>query len=204
MSMPATISEMPPLVVRTRPVFDMTDDEFFAFCRLNPELHIERNAQGEITIMPPAGGATGNRNAALTAILFLWAKENGQGVAFDSSTGFVLPSGATRSPDAAWVRRNRLALLTPDEKERFLPLAPDFAIELRSPTDALLTVQTKMEEYRENGVMLGWLIDPKEQQLFIYRPEIAVEHLQNPTIISAEPDLPGFSLDLREIWMPPF
>ena len=204
MSAIATKSEMPPLVVRTRPVFDMTNDEFYAFCRLNPELHIERNAQGEIAIMPPAGGETGNRNAALTAHLFFWSRKDGQGVAFDSSTGFVLPNGATRSPDAAWVRLDRLEQLTPDEKEKFLPLAPDFVIELRSPTDALQTIQAKMEEYRENGVLLGWLIDPLERQVIVYRPKMAVEHLYDPATLSAEPELPGLHLDLGEIWTPSF
>jgi len=199
-----TTSEMSPFTMRADPASPMSDDEFFGFCQLNPELRIERTAEGEIIMMTPAGGETGSRNAAVTAALFFWAKENGEGVAFDSSTGFILPNGAIRAPDAAWVRRSRLARLTPEQKRKFLPLCPDFVIELRSPTDRIEDLQSKMEEYRDNGARLGWLIDPEERQAFIYRPGRNVEHLREPSALAGDPDLPGFTLPLADIWEPNF
>lgn len=193
-----------PIVVQMRPVVEMTDDEFFEFCRINRDLHIERTAEGDIVIMTPAGGKTGSRNATLTALLHIWAKQEGTGVAFDSSTGFILPNAAVRSPDAAWVRRARLAALSEEQKKRFLPLAPDFVAELRSPTDDLREMQRKMEEYAANGVRLGWLIDPEAQQLFVYRPEQEAERLQDPAAVAGDPELPGFVLEMEEIWEPDF
>jgi len=196
--------EMPPLVIRPRSDIKMTDDEFFEFCQLNPDLRIERTAEGEIIMMSPAGGETGNRNAYLTMMLGNWTRRNGEGIAFDSSTGFILPNGATLSPDVAWVRRSRLAWLTPEQKRKFPPLCPDFVIELRSPTDRLVDLQAKMEEYRQNGAWLGWLIDPMERQVFVYRPRQETVHLQEPSRIAGDPELPGFMLDLGEIWEPGF
>lgn len=193
-----------PLVLQLRPAIEMTREQFFNFCQLNPDLRIERTAEGELVIMAPAGGETGARNAKLTSQVEGWAEEDGSGVVFDSSTGFDLPNGATRSPDVAWVKRSRLAPLTPEEKRKFLPLCPDFVIELRSPSDPLSTVQDKMEEYRANGAQLGWLIDLASRQVYVYRPGADVACLENPAEVAGDPVLPGFVLDLAPIWEPPF
>lgn len=193
--------EPEPIRVHLRPVLDMNDDEFFDFCQLNRDLRIERTAEGDLIIIAPAGGETGDKNASITAFLKIWSFQDGSGVAFDSLTGFTLPNGAIRSPDAAWVKRSRLAELTPEQKKKFLPPCPDFAIELRSPSDNLKTVQEKMQEYLTNGAQLGWLIDPLERRVYVYRPGVAaVECLDNPASISGDPELPGFVLDLSRIW----
>ena len=178
----------------------MSDDEFFDFCQANRDLRIERTAQGEIIIMPPAGGETSNRNAALTTLLTTWAWRDGTGRSFDSSGGFILPNGATRSPDAAWVRSARLASLTPAQWRKFLPLCPDFVVELMSPSDNLAEAQAKMEEYLANGAMLGWLLDAEPKTAYVYHPGQPVEILQQPTVLSGEPVLPGFTLELSYIW----
>ena len=190
------------ITLRIRPAIDLTDDEFFALCQLNRDLRLERTAEGEIIIMPPTGWMTGDRNAEIVRQLRNWAKTEGSGVATDSSTGFQLPNGADRAPDAAWVLRSRLAAFTAKQKEKFLPLCPDFAIELLSPTDTLAKTQAKMAEYMENDAQLGWLIDPENRQVHVYRPRRAVVVLENPSDISGDPELPGFVLDLREIWAP--
>jgi Uma2 family endonuclease len=190
------------LTLRIRPVIELTDDEFFALCQLNSDLRFERTSQGDIIIMPPTGAATGSRNADITRQLGNWAKQDGTGVVFDSSTGFKLPNGADRSPDAAWIPRAILATLTEEQRQKFAPLCPDFVIELLSPTDALATTQAKMDEYIENGSQLGWLIDPEARQVHVYRPRQAVVILEHIVEISADPELPGFVLDLREIWEP--
>jgi Uma2 family endonuclease len=193
-----------PLVLHTRPLFEMSDELFFDFCQTNREWRIERNAQGEIWIMPPIGGKTSHRNALLTTVLMTWALQDGTGVTFDSSGGFALPSGATRSPDAAWIKRVRLAGLSPAQKKRFLPLCPDFVIELRSPSDHLATLQDKMREYIDNGALLGWLLDVPNQRVFVYRPGKVVQCMENPATISGEPELPGFVLEVTKIWEPDF
>ena len=182
----------------------MTDEQFFEFCQINRDLRIERTAEGDVVIMPPAGGGTGARNSKINLQLGLWAKQDGRGVVFDSSTGFILPNGATRSPDAAWVERSRLRSLAPEQKEKFLPLCPDFVIELRSPSDPLAMVKEKMQEYISNGAQLGWLIDPTSRRVYVYRPGNDVECLENPTAVSADPTLTGFVLSLAEIWDPGF
>lgn len=192
--------QRPPLVLHLPPTAKMTSDEFFDFCQLNPDLRIERTAEGDIIIMPPAGGETSARNADLTMQVRLWAKKDSSGVAFDSSGGFELPNGATRSPDAAWVKRSRLAPLSSERKRKFLPLCPDFVVELRSPSDSLSTLQDKMEEYRANGAELGWLIDPAGRRVYVYRPDADVERLDNPTELAGDPVLPGFVLDLADVW----
>ncbi|MCI0395526.1 MAG: Uma2 family endonuclease [Chloroflexi bacterium] len=194
----------PPLVLRMEPVIQMTDDEFFAFCQINRDLRIERTAGGEIIVMAPASSETGRRNAKLIISLGNWAEDDGTGIVFDSSAGFILPNGATRAPDASWVRRSRLVQLTPRQKKQFLPLCPDFVVELRSPSDRLQDVQAKMDEYMANGAQLGWLIDPVRRRVYVYRPDTPMTHLQNPATISGEPLLPGFILDLEEIWQPGF
>jgi Uma2 family endonuclease len=190
------------VTLHLRPAVELTEDQFFHLCRINRDLRLERTAEGDIIVMPPTGFITGGRNAEIARQFSNWAKQDGSGVASDSSTGFKLPNGADRSPDAAWVLRTRLAELTIEQKQRFLPLAPDFVIELKSPTDALADVQAKMEEYRENGVRLGWLINPESKRVYVYRPGKAVEILENPSAVSGEPELPGFVLDLHEVWEP--
>ena len=200
----STYGQSPPLVLHTRPAIDMSPEQFYEFCLLNREWRIERTAEGDLRIMAPAGGETGSRNAIITSMLTTWALQDGTGGAFDSSTGFTLPNGATRSPDAAWVQRARLAVLTADQKEKFLPLCPDFVIELRSPSDDLGSVQEKMQEYLDNGTRLGWLLDPPTRQVSVYRPSATVARVDDPSRISGEPELPGFVLELTHIWEPPF
>ena len=192
-----------PLVLRTRPALTLSDDEFFEFCQQNRELRIEQTAAGEWIIMVPAGGETGSRNNEVSRQLGNWAREGDAGVAFDSSTGYTLPNGAKWSPDASWVPRPRLAALTPEQKRKFLPLCPDFAVELRSPSDSLADTQEKMAEYRDNGTRLGWLIDASEHRVHMYRPG-GLEVLDAPASVSADPELPGFTLDLAHIWEPGF
>ena len=189
-----------PLLVHFQPVLQLTDDQFYELCQLNRELRIERTAQGELLIMPPAGWETSEYNAEICMQLRQWAKREGTGTTTDSSGGFILPNTAVRSPDAAWIRHDRLATLTAEQRRKFLPLCPDFVLELRSPTDSLSVLQDKMQEYMDNGAQLGWLIDPVRRQVFIYRPDLPVEQLEKPDSVSGEPLLPGFRLDLREIW----
>lgn len=150
--------------------------------------------------MPPTGGLTGDRNADLTFQLRAWNRQTRLGKSFDSSTGFQLPNGANRSPDASWVAIERWNALTPTEQERFVPLCPDFVVELRSASDALAPLQAKLQEYMEHGARLGWLIDPKQQVVEIYRPNQPAEVVQAPTQLSGEPVLPGFVLDLSTIF----
>lgn len=176
----------------------LTDEQFFAFCQENRELRFERTPDGEIIIMSPIGGETGNKNIKIAARLELLNEEAGLGVSFDSSTGFVLPSGAMRSPDLAWVRLDRWQALSEEEKEKFPPLCPDFVIELRSKTDSLKTLQKKMQEWIDNGCYLAWLIDVHEQKVHIYRPEKKVEMIDSfNSKLSGEYILPGFELDLK-------
>lgn len=178
----------------------MDDDEFFAFCQLNRELRIERTHTGEVIVMPPTGGESGRRNFKLTTLFGNWVEKDGTGLGFDSSTGFVLPNGAKRSPDQAWVKRERWERLTPEEKEGFPPLCPDFVVEIRSRTDSLTGLQDKMREYIANGARLGWLIDPLERKVYLYRPDEDVECLEKPLSVSGEPVLLGFTLELERIW----
>jgi Uma2 family endonuclease len=194
--------EIHPVVLQLTPVVNLTDDQLFELCQLNRDWRIEYTAQGELIVMPPTGGETGSQNAEITFQVQLWTRGDQTGIAFDSSTGFKLPNGATRSPDAAWVRRSRLTGLTREQKQKFLPLCPDFAIELRSPTDNLRAVLDKMQEYLDNGAQLGWLLDPLTQRVHVYRPQRLPEILEAPSTVSADPLLPGFVLDLRKIWEP--
>jgi len=152
--------------------------------------------------MPPAGGETGAANAELVGQLRDWAKRDGTGIPFDSSAGFTLASGATRSPDAAWVRRSRLANLTAEQKRNFLPLSPDFGVELRSPSDRLASPQEKMEEYIASGTQLGWLLDTEHQRAHIYKPDSPTQVIDQPPTLCADPPLSGFTLDLAPIWKP--
>lgn len=189
-----------PLVLHTRPALEMDDEQFFAFCQQNREYRIECSAEGDLIIMSPVGGETGDREAELIFQLRLWAKKDGPGVAFGASTGFILPNKAKRAPDAAWVRRERLAALSPRQKKRFLPLCPDFVAEVLSPFDSLPAAQEKMEEYRDNGARLGWLIDPDNRHLYIYRPNAPVERLDDPATVPGDPELPSFVLHAQAIF----
>ncbi|MEH2181034.1 Uma2 family endonuclease [Nostoc sp.] len=178
---------------------DLTDEQFFQMCQKNRDYRFERIASGEILIMPPTGSDTGNRNFDMVVELGIWNKQTKLGKGFDSSTGFTLPNGAERSPDASWVKIERWNALTPEQQEKFAPICPDFVVELRSRTDSLKELQEKMQEYIENGTQLGWLIDRKNKRVEIYRPGKDVEILDNPASLSGENVLPGFVLDLQQI-----
>lgn len=178
----------------------LSDEEFFDFCVENPRLRIERDASGEITIMPPAGFETGYRNNDLSRQLGNWAIFDGRGVALDSSTEYLLANGAARSPDASWVLKSRLASLTKQQKKRFVRLCPDFVVELRSPSDRLPALKAKMEEWIENGARLGWLIDADLRSVCVYRPGRPVEELQGLDHIVGEGPVDGFRLELKAIW----
>lgn len=186
--------------VHVQPVIDLDDERFYELCQLNRDLRLERNAQGDVVIMPPAGGETSDQNAEITMQLRLWAKRDATGTSFDSSGGFLLPNGAVRSPDASWIEEARLEGLDAGERQRFIPRCPTFVIELRSPTDRLRYLQEKMQEYLDNGARLGWLIDPQENRVHVYRPHLPVEVLESPSRIAGDPVLPGFVLDVSEIW----
>ncbi len=182
----------------------VTPKQFEELAIANRDLRLERTATGELIVVPPAGGESSRKNSSLTAQLDRWDEANEDlGVVFDSSGGFILPNGATRSPDASWVRRERWESLTAKERKGFVPLCPDFVVELRSATDSLPKLQAKMQEYQEyleNGARLGWLINPQNQQVEIYRQGRDVEILDHPMELSGEDVLPGFRLNLRRIW----
>lgn len=184
-------------------VLDWSEEEFFHFCRANRDLRIERLANGEITVMSPAGGYASFQNLQAASQLDAWAMKDGSGVAFDSSAGFRLPNGAMRSPDASWVKRARLEKLSRREKEQFIPLCPDFVIEVASPSDDVSRLREKMAEYINCGLTLGWLILPASTEVEIYTPA-GVEVFTSPAVVSADPFLSGFKLDLAAIWNPPF
>lgn len=191
---------MTALTLNLHPVLELTDDQFYELCQANRDLRLERTATGKIIIMPPAGGETGNRNIEISFQVQAWSRQNDLGIAFDSSTGFKLPNGAERSPDASWVKRDRWNNLSIEQKRKFPPLCPDFVIELRSETDAIKVLRLKMQEYIDNGAKLGWLIDPKTQNVEIYRLGKPVEVVQNPAVLSGEDILPGFVLNLNSIF----
>ena len=195
-------SDIFPITLNLQEVLDkkMTDDEFEKFCRHNPDLQIELTVKGELLIIPPTGGETGNRNFSLIGRFFVWVETDGSGIGFDSSTVFKLPNGAKRSPDVSWITNERWEKLTKKDKIKFPPLCPDFVVELRSATDALKNLQNKMAEYIENGARLGWLIDPLERRVHVYRPNEKVEILNNPGQVSGEPLLKKFVLKLEKIW----
>ena len=179
---------------------NLTDEEFFQLCQNNRDLRFERTAAGELIIMPPTGSDTGNRNFDIAVELGIWNKQTKLGKGFDSSTGFKLSNGKDVSPDVAWIKKERWHSLTPEQQNKFAPIAPDFVIELRSASDNLKLLQEKMQEYIANGVKLAWLIDRKQRKVFIYRPNCGFEELNNPQTLTGEDILPGFVLDLSEIW----
>jgi Uma2 family endonuclease len=191
---------MTALTVNLNPVIELTDEQFFQLCQANRDLRFERTATGELIIMPPVGGETSNRNGRLNQQLFNWAEADGTGIAFDSSGGFKLPNGADRSPDASWVTLERWNALTQEQQTRFLPLCPDFVVELLSPSDSLKVAQEKMTEYRDNGDRLGWLINRKSRQVEIYRQGQEVEVVESPASLSGEDVLSGFFLNLEALW----
>ena len=179
----------------------VTQEQFAALAAANRDLRLERSAKGELIVNPPTGWETGRRNRSLTGQLDRWYEENEDlGEAFDSSTGFILPNGATRSPDASWVSRERWQALTPEQKGTFAHICPDFVVELRSSSDTLKSGQDKMREYIDNGAILGWLIDPQQRRVEIYRAGQDVEVLENPAELSGEDVLPGFVVNLRRVW----
>lgn len=181
-------------------VLKLTDDQFEQLAAVNSDLGLELTAKGELIIMPPTGGETGNRNFEAYIDLGIWNRQTLLGKAFDSSTGFRLPNGATRSPDVAWIEMERWEALTPAQRKKFLPLCPDFAMELVSETDDVGETRAKMQEYLQNGLRLGWLINPQLGQVEIYRPNREVEVLESPTALSGENVLPGFVLELEVIF----
>ena len=190
-----------PIVLNFRELTDkISDDRFESFCRQNPDVEMEMTKEGELVIIPPTGGRTGNRNFSLIVVFGNWLEKDGNGVGFDSSTVFKLPNGAKRSPDLSWVKNERWEKLTDEEQEKFPPICPDFVIELRSKSDSLKNLQNKMNEYIENGASLGWLIDPWEKKVHVYRPNAEIEILENPKQVSGEPLLKGFALNVRKIW----
>jgi Uma2 family endonuclease len=199
-SIATDIEEISPIVLRLPDSIEMDSDRFFDFCQINCDLRIEKNATGEMIIMPPTGGETGKRNFRLTTEIGIWTKQDGTGIGFDSSTGFTLPNGAIRSPDVAWIKKERWEALEPEKRQKFPPICPDFVIELKSATDSLKTLEEKMREYIENGVLLGFLLDSERKQAYIYRPNAEVERVENPATLSGEPILKGFTLDLKQIW----
>ena len=190
---------MTTLTLNLDAIVQLTDDAFYTLCQANPEVKFERTSVGELIVMPPTGGESGSRNRKLTQRLGNWTDETQTGEAFDSSTMFQLPNGAYRSPDAAWILRQRWEALSPRQREGFPPICPDFVVELRSSSDSLITLQNKMQEYRDNGARLGWLLNPQDQQVEIYRQGQDKEVLSAPTSLSGEGMLPGFVLDLRGI-----
>ncbi|NJO39733.1 MAG: Uma2 family endonuclease [Cyanobacteria bacterium CRU_2_1] len=187
------------VTVNLSPLLELTDDAFYQLCRNNPEIQFERTATGELVIMSPVGGEGGKREADLIVDLGLWNRQANLGVVFSSSTCFKLPNGADRSPDAAWIKQARWDALTPAQQRKFPPIVPDFVIELRSETDDLGTLRAKMREYMDNGVVLGWLINPQDRQVEIYRQGHPVEVFDAPISLSGEDLLPGFVLDLNRI-----
>lgn len=184
--------------------FHVTEEQFDQIAEVEEINKVELTASGELIVMPPTGGDTGRKNSDLNLQIGNWAKQDGTGICFDSSTLFILPNGARRSPDVSWILKSRWNQLSVAEKRKFPPIAPDFVIELVSPSDASMpkykSLQEKMQEYMNNGVRLGWLIDPEKKIVEISRPNQSVEIEQNPTILQGENVLLGFVLDLTEIF----
>lgn len=189
-----------PLTVNLPAIATLSREQFYEFCQANRDLRIERTATGEVIIMPPVFSDTGNRNLKISQQLANWADQDGTGECFDSSAGFTLPNGATRSPDASWIKGDRWNGLTEEQKASFAPICPDFVIELRSSSDTLSSLQAKMQEYIDNGALLGFLIDRKNRTVHLYRPNRSPEILNDPAFVSAEPKLPGFVLQMAKIW----
>ena len=194
--------EIHPIVIRLAPVIELTEEQFVQICAMNREIRIERTASGELELMSPTYSSTGARNAEVTAQLGYWSRQDGTGIAFDSSAGFRLPNGAMRSPDSSWIPKSLLSELSEEERSGFFAICPYFVIELRSGTDSLRSLHDKMNEYMENGAQLGWLLDPSDRRVYVYRPDMSVDTIESPDMLSAEPELSEFALDLSNIWNP--
>lgn len=177
----------------------LDDQEFETICKNNQNLNFERNQQGELIIMSPTGSETGGKNWSIAGQLWMWNSQHQLGIGFDSSTGFKLPNGAIRSPDVSWIKKENWNILTREERRKFAPICPDFAVELLSVNDDWDEGKIKMAEYRDNGVKLGWLIDAENKRVAIYRPNKETEILENPATLSGENVLPEFVLDLSDI-----
>ena len=190
------------LKLKMEPAVTLSQEQFFDFCQQNRDMRFERTAQGEIVIMPPSGGESSAQNVSVSAQLFQWAQQKGGGMVFDSSGGFVLPNDANRSPDAAWITQEQRESLSREQLRKFVPLCPAFVVEVMSPSDRLKTMRDKMQEYADNGVKLGWLINPFQFQVHIYRPGQPVEVHDKPATLSGEPELPGFVFDFADVWNP--
>ncbi|UKO98163.1 Uma2 family endonuclease [Nostoc sp. UHCC 0870] len=191
---------MTTITINLNNVVRLSEDQFYQLCRDNPDIKFELNANGELIVMPPTGGETGKSNAKLTTRFVLWNEQTQLGEVFDSSTCFRLPNGANRSPDVSWIEISRWNALSLEQREKFPPIAPDFVLELMSPSDSLSETQAKMQEYMNAGVKLGWLIDRKTRRIEIYRQGQPKEVLESPTNLSGEDILIGFTLDLQIIW----
>ncbi len=191
---------MTPFILHNPETASITDEQFYQLCAANRDLRLERTAKGDLIIMPPTGGTTGKQNSEINLDLALWNRQAQLGIVFDSSTCFKLPKGANFSPDAAWIPLEKWNLLTPEQQEKFPPICPDFIIELRSASDSLKLLQEKMQEYLDNGTQLGWLINPQNRQVEIYRQGQDKQILDNPPTLSGENILPGFILNLALIW----
>lgn len=181
--------------------FIVSQEQFELLAIANRDLRLERSPNGELIIMPPTGGTTGKRNAKLITYFVNWNDQMQLGEVFDSSTAFRLPNGSNRSPDVAWVSRDRWQSLTSEQQDSFPPLCPDFVVELRSKSDSLKSLQDKMQEYLENGLLLGWLIDIQNQTVEVYRPQESHEVLQKPSLLKGELVLPYFSINLDFLWL---
>ena len=200
MPIPLPVFGTAPLVLRLKPVLELSEDQFFEFCQINRDLRLERTAEGELLVMAPAGFESGDRESEITMQLRHWAKRNGTGIAPSSATGYRLPNGAVRAPDASWVSHARLQAFSQEQRRKFLPLCPEFVLELRSPSDLLAVLAEKMREYMSQGALLGLLIDPETKQVHRYLPNQPAELIEQPDQVSCDPLLPGFILLLNEIW----
>ncbi len=198
----ADASDILPIVLKLSPLIQLTEEQFADFCGLNRDLRIERATTGELEIMAPAFSETGRKEGEIFRQLANWARQDKTGWAFAPPAGFTLPNGAIREPDGSWISRSRLEALTPEQRSGFYNICPDFVIELRSDTDRLSVLHAKMQEYMDNGARLGWLIDPQTKSVHTYRPNHEVQTIENPESLSADPILPGFTLDLAEVWDP--
>ncbi len=185
------------IVINVEPLTTkLTSERFYQLCLANPDISMEKSPQGELIIMSPVGGESGNREANLIADLIIWNRKYNLGQIFSSSTIFKLPQGGDRSPDVAYVSQKKWDSLTLEEKKKFPPICPDFVIELRSESDRLKTLQAKMEEYLYSGLRLGWLVNPQDEEVEIYRPQKPVEVVKIPCLLSGENVLPNFELEI--------
>ena len=191
---------MTALTLNIHNAIELTDERFEQICQSNRDLRFERTSTGKLVVMSPAGSDAGRQNCEVSGQLWLWNRQVRLGVSFDSSAGFTLSNGAIRSPNTSWIKQERWDTLNVSQKRKFAPICPDFVVELCSPSDRLIDVQTKMQEYLNNGTRLGWLIDPESKSAQIYRQNQRVEVQNAPNSLSGEDILPGFELDLQEIW----